>query len=242
MQPPEERLLAALRSLAAGAARVDLDAVHHAFSAAFPQFDGSPHRRQKLGEMLDTLAAQHHLRLPRDRKRAWQPQPAPALPLRITLAREAVARAPRFDHQSFPWVPELAFISGLTHLHTPEVALRLHEFFKDGGSQRPLVPTKERSWQIFGLEKRLDDLQHGQLFGPERLTLETLRCRNVTQILAFSRASASRANSVLIIENESTFHSFCRLNSLTGEYLGVLGTALRAHLAPPQPVMSASTP
>ncbi|HEY5706184.1 MAG TPA: Wadjet anti-phage system protein JetD domain-containing protein [Terrimicrobiaceae bacterium] len=219
---PEDRFLDSLRVEAAGAARLDLDQIQRAFSTTFPHFDGSPNRRAKLREMLDALAAGQLVRLPADRKRAWQNQPAPALPLRLALVRETADKPARFDHQRFPWVRELAFIAELPLLHTPEEARHLHDFFKNGGASSPFVPTKERSWQIFGKEKRLNDLQHGQLFDVGRLTLELLRCRNVTQILAFSCAPIAVSAPMLIVENESTFHSFCRLNHQLSIYAGVV--------------------
>lgn len=218
----ESRLLASLRAEAANAARLELDGIQRAFSAAFPHLDGSPNRRMKLLETLQNLAAAGYIRLPADRKRRWQNQPAPALPLRLTLARLSVKAAQRFDQRSFPWAPEIAFVADFPVLHTPDDALSIHEFFKRGGSQSPIVPTKERSWQIFGDEKRLDELQCGQLFGKGRLTLDLLRCRNVTQILAFSPAPAFARSPVLIVENESTFHSFCRLNHQLAIYGGVV--------------------
>ena len=189
---PEARFLESLRAVAAGAARIDLDTIQSALSVAFPHLDGSPDRRAKLREMLDTLAASRLLRIPADRKRGWQNKPAPPLPLRVTLVRETPQKSPSFDHRRFPWVRELAFIAELPLLHTPEDALRLHRFFKNGGGNGPIVPTKERSWQIFGEEKRLDDLQRGELFNIGRLTLEMLRCHTGTQILAFSRLSVCR--------------------------------------------------
>jgi len=222
MPGPEERLLSALRAEAAGAARLGLEGIQRAFSAAFPHLNGAPQRRARLAAMLDTLVAGHFLRLPADRKRGWQNWPAPALPLKIVLLRPAKANVARFDHKSFPWAREIAFVAEFAVLHTPEDVMRLHEFFKRGGAHGPIVPTKERSWQIFGEEKRLDELQCGQLFDKGRLTLDLLRCRNVTQILAFSRARVPVRAPVLIVENESTFHSFCRLNHQVAAYSGIV--------------------
>jgi hypothetical protein len=219
---PEDRFLAALHAEAGAAARVDLESIHRAFSIAFPHFDGSSSRRPKLAEMLESLAGEGRVRLPADRKRGWQNRPAPALPLKVTLVRPMVDVTTPFDHQSFPWAREMAFVAQLPVLHTPQDALCLHEFFKDGGRHSPIVPTKERSWQIFGEEKRLERLQCGQLFARGRLTLDLLRCRNVTQILAFSRSPTPVRAPVLIVENESTFHSFCRLNHQLAIYAGIV--------------------
>lgn len=222
MPVPEERLLLGLRAEAAGAARIGLESIQRAFSAAFPHLNGTPQRRAKLAGMLETLATGHFLRLPADRKRGWQNRPAPPLPLNIVLMRPATANVRRFDHKSFPWAHEIAFVAEFAVLHTLADAMSLHEFFKKGGARSPIVPTKERSWQIFGDEKRLDELQSGQLFDNGRLTLDLLRCRNVTQILAFSRAPVPVRTPVLIVENECTFHSFCRLNHQIAAYAGIV--------------------
>jgi hypothetical protein len=233
MPEPEERFLTALRTEAANAARLNLGQIQRAFSAAFPHLDGSPNRRAKLASLLDSLVALYSLRLPADRVRGWQNLPVPALPLRITLTRRAVQKATRFDHRSFPWAREIAFVAEFAVLHTPEDVMRIHEFFKNGGAHSPIVPTKERSWQIFGNEKRLDELHCGQFFEGGRLTLDLLRCRSVTQILAFSRAPVAARTPVLIVENESTFHSFCRLNHQVTTYAGVVfgngNTVLKAY-------------
>jgi len=221
MPDPEKRFLDAMCAEAEGAARLALEGIQRAFSAAFSHLDGSPNRRAKLAGMLDTLVVRNFIRVPADRRRGWQNRPLPALPLKITFRRPTVEPAQHFDHKSFPWVREIAFVAEFPVLHIPEDVMRLHKFFRNGGGQRPVVPTKERSWQIFGDEKRLDELQCGQLFGSGRLTLDLLRCRNVTQILAFSRAPISVNRPVLIVENESTFHSFCRLNHQVSAYIGV---------------------
>ena len=83
MPAPDERFIAALRAEAQGAARLTLDGIQRAFSAAFPHLDGAPNRRARLAAMLDTLLAGNIIRLPADRKRGWQNRPLPALPLRI---------------------------------------------------------------------------------------------------------------------------------------------------------------
>jgi hypothetical protein len=218
----EEQFLAELERASDGRVTVALDAVQRAFGVAYPQLDGSAERRAKLRAKLEALRDAGALRLPANQKRDWEPQPAPALPRWIRLACSKDEAAPRFDHRSYPWVKELEFIATLQNLATPEEALRLHEFFKHGGIGRPLVPMKERAWELFGDEKALDSLQHGKLFGAGKLTLDLLRCRDVTQILAFCPSPKETNAPTLIVENEATFHSFCRLNNQLSLYSGVV--------------------
>lgn len=222
MPTHDERFIAALRAEAQCAARLNLDGIQRAFSAALPHLDGAPDRRTKLAAVLDSLRTRNIIRVPADRRRGWQPRPLPALPLSITFQRPLVQETVSFDHKSFPWACEMAFVAEFPTLRSLDDVMRLHKFFKDGGGGSPIVPTKERSWQIFGEEKRLEELHGGQLFAKGRLSLDLLRCRSITQILAVSRAPRAVAAPFLIVENESTFHSLCRLNSQLCEYVGVI--------------------
>ena len=219
----EDRLFESLAAASAGAVRLELETIQRVFSATFPALDGSPDRRFRLREMLDALSARGAITSPADQKRGWQHRPAPALPNFVRLIRAAADKPERFDHRSFPWaVPELGFVASLPILNSPEDTLRIHEFFKNSGAKSPVVPSKERSWQIFQDEKRLDTLRGGQLFGEGRLTLDLLRCRDVTQILAFCPSPTLNHHPILIVENEATFHSFSRLNDQLGLFAGVV--------------------
>ncbi len=218
----EQQFLEALRLHSGGSLRVKLDSIQSAFGAKFPHLDASPDRRTKLRDILDGLAATGGLRLPADRKQGWQNHPLPALPLTITLSNTQKRGPTQFEHRSFPWVAELAFLAKLPQLRAYSDAQKIHGFLMNGGSTRPIVPTKERSWEIFGNEKRLDALVNSELFGPGKLTLEVLRCRVVTQVLAFTRPTRPVKAPFLIVENECTFHSFSRLNHLVGVYSGVI--------------------
>lgn len=218
----EDRFLDSLETVSGGAARVELDGIHQAFHEAFPHLDGSPERRSRIRAMLDALAGRNLIRLPADLRRGWQAPPTPALPLFLSLIRSPVQKPAGFDHRSFPWRAELAFVVSLKQLRNPYEARQLHEFFKAGGATRPIVPVKERSLQIFGDEKRLEKIVDGELFRPGRLTLADLRCRVATQILTFCPCPRPNRNPIIIIENEATFHSFCRLNHQLSLFAGVV--------------------
>jgi len=84
------------------------------------------------------------------------------------------------------------------------------------------VPVKERSFELFGDEKRLDALKPSQLFAPGRLTLDILRCRNVPATLSCVPISRKASRPWLIVENEATFHSFCRLNGQISLHAGII--------------------
>jgi len=74
------------------------------------------------------------------------------------------------------WEPELQFCATTRLYIAYDEVAKLDHFLKHGGRQRPMIPIKERSLQIFGDEKRLDELYRAStLFDNGRLTLETLR-------------------------------------------------------------------
>ena len=222
-----DNFLAALRTASGGRARLKLDVVQAEFLKVFPHFQGNADRRDRLRKSLDELAAAGALRLPTDERSGWERAPTPPLPKWILFERGPVQQKERFDHRSFPWVTELAFVAGLRALRHPDQVRRIHEFLKNGGRQRPFVPVKERSYELFGDEKRLDSLLNSQLFTEGRLTLETLRCRQVPASLPCVPASRDAKEPWLILENESTFHSFCRLNRVANQHSGiVLGSGI----------------
>jgi len=223
-------------------AKLPLDAVQESFSLACPELNNQTERRARLADALGNLAAHRLIALPVNHRKDWQTFAAPPLPNWIRLIREKLPPpAKQFDHSQFPWVEEMRFVAALPTLPAPVEARQLHEFFKNGGSRLPIVPTKERSWQIFGEEKRLEELLPGKLFfNSGRLSLEMLRCRPVSYSLIYQLASTTNKESPIILENEATFHSFVRLTAVTSSFSAVVlgngqavlkGTEFLANLA-----------
>ena len=180
------------------------------FQHVHPELASTPSARGKLRELVDLLELDGRLETPKG-KGSWDSSSLPALPRWIKLPRPFMLEE-KADLRSIPWAPELRFLAtarvgvSLADLH------KLQEFFATGGRQRPSVPIKERSLQMFGDEKRLDELRRGStLFGEGRLTLETLRCFVATEPLAWQRGPTPGAP-VLVIENAATWHSYCRWN------------------------------
>ena len=68
-----------------------------------------------------------------------------------------------------------------------------------------VVPSRERSAEIFGDEKALDRLIGTTLFTPDRLSLELLRCRRVVPRLHCE--PVGKGSVLLIVENSDTFDS-----------------------------------
>jgi hypothetical protein len=115
--------------------------------------------------------------------------------------------------REFAWEPPLAFLRD-ARLNIPFAELRqLNDFLQHDVGERPLVPIKERSLEIFGDEKRLDQLVRGSaVFGDGRLTPEMFRCFIVPEPLPWA-PGPNPAGPILIIENAATWHSYCRWNA-----------------------------
>ncbi len=127
----------------------------------------------------------------------------------------------KFDPTTIPWETEMKFIVEARVMVNPEDLLRLNTFFKDQNRQRPVVPIKERSLQIFGDEKRLDLLLGSTLFRPDRLSLELLKCEIIGEPFGWKRGPTDTGK-VLVVENAATWHSYSRWNTHTRQFSAVV--------------------
>jgi hypothetical protein len=113
------------------------------------------------------------------------------------------------------WVPELAWAADA---RLDERAIRdllaVQTFLASAGAQRMVVPMRERSLQLFGDEKRLDEVLDGQLFREGRLTLKLLRCRRVHPPFVFRQVGPGPW--VLAVENHDTYSSICQSSPSDG--------------------------
>jgi hypothetical protein len=88
-----------------------------------------------------------------------------------------------------------------------------------GGRTRPIVPAKQRSVELFGEEKQLEELRSSTLFGEGRTSLDLLRCFAVLPPLVFEALSpANNPRPILVLENYSTYHTFARWNQSAQDY------------------------
>jgi len=109
-----------------------------------------------------------------------------------------------------PWEPELQFCATARLQIRHDELAKIDHYLKHGGRARPMIPIKERSLQIFGDEKRLDELHRAStLFDAGRLTLETLRAYIVPEPLPWLRG-ACPTGPILTLENAATWDTFCR--------------------------------
>ncbi len=211
-----ERLLEELER--EGRVRVDLGAVWQAYFVADPEFAHSPHKRERLHGCLKELAGAAAIRLPATGRSFDRGQPP--LPNFIRMNRASgVAPSPP-EASRFPWCPELSWAAGVRLSPEQFDELRkVHRFLVAGGHTRPVVPSRERSLDLFGAEKRLDALARSGLFAPGRLCWELLRAKPEHPPLVWSVLGP--APTMLVVENHHTYVSLGRVLPEDGS-IGVL--------------------
>ena len=220
MEKREHELAESLRRTAVSRLTLELPAVWECFYAVYPELRANVGSRQQLAAGLRTLAEAGILSFPAS-KSSYDRTALPPLPRFVRLLSLATVQETKFDHRTFPWSLPMSFVAGLARLPSPDHVRRLNDFFRNGGAIRPLVPVKERSYDIFGNEKILERVLDGQLGYKGRLTLDLLRCYRVPLVpvhLAFENG----ASDVLIVENEATFDTVLRWNRLHSQFRTVI--------------------
>lgn len=149
------------------------------------------------------------LSLPRD-PRHWDAAARPHVPRWLRLKREVKLTPPRPDHRSQPWCAALQFVATMPALRSIQDALVLDHWIRAMPETEPWVPIKERSWELFGDEKKLDRLRDSVLFVSGRLTLDHLRCY-VVPCTPVHRMFPDAQPRLIISENEAGFDSLCRV-------------------------------
>ena len=219
MTDAAEKLRDGLQRLAASRRRLRLEDIWRIFQETQPA-DFAEDRRQRLDRLLVELEQAGIVRLPSTRA-LYDRTGSPALPSWV----EWIAIAPTakiIARLSIAWAPELRFACDLRFPAQISDCLKIQSFLAAGGAGRPMVPIKERSIELFGDEKKLDRLKETVLFAHGRLTLELLRCFVVSPPLVFESGPAgSEPRSILVIENHSTYDSFCRWNATSGRFAAI---------------------
>ncbi len=137
--------------------------------------------------------------------------------------RPVIGPAEAVRMHEYPWEPELSFVRETRVSLSFEELRRWNDFLARGGRTRSMVPIKERSLELFGDEKRLDQLANSALVVSGRLKLETLRCEMVGEPLPWKRGPlAAAANPVIVLENAATWHSYDRWNQLRPQFSAVI--------------------
>jgi hypothetical protein len=116
----------------------------------------------------------------------------------------------KLDLSSVAWVPALSFLKDTRIGIAVEDLLQINKYL-ESRNEGVAAPIKERSLQIFGDEKRLDELRGSSLFRADRLSLDALRCEVIGEPLGWKRGPKD-TSTILIVENAATWHSYCRWN------------------------------
>ena len=211
------RFEAALRQVAGHRKRVALEDIWRAFRDVEPEAAATLDRRAALHRRIDELQSRGVVRLP-SAKRLWDRTAQVELPRWVELVDATKEGAGDGVPARDAWAPELAFAHGVqrsTHLN---VLRQVQAFLASGGRTRPLVPSRERSAEVFGDEKALDRLETGALFGPDRLSMQLLRAFKVGPPMVMERFSEGVLPTALVLENHHTYHSLCRWNRQACHY------------------------
>ncbi|MDA8218360.1 MAG: DUF2220 family protein [Dehalococcoidales bacterium] len=199
-----ERFVAELRRT--GRRRIDLDGLWAAFRAITPEAASAPDRRQRLREQLDTAENAGMLRATQSRP---DNSANPVLPRSVLLATASVL-APASMEPRTVWPEELAWAAELRLQVEEQTFLeQVRAFLRDLSPSEPIVPMRERSLQITGDEKRMEEYRRGRLFWPGRLTPELLRCRQVHPPFVWKKIDSTPV--LLVVENHHTYDTFARL-------------------------------
>jgi hypothetical protein len=211
LSPAAASLSAALQARAAKVT-VPRATLVEAFHTALPGIASGEQARTALATLLHELADHRLLNLPTNTAR-WDAG-HPALPENIRLpgTNSAIPHGPR---EPIPWRPELtwAHSARLTAAQTRDL-LACNRWFRDTSSapdRRIPVPLRERSYEIFRDEKRLDALISGALFAPARLTLEQLATYRQPPPLAHHHVGDG--DTLLVVENSDTYATLHNLLS-----------------------------
>jgi hypothetical protein len=221
MSPEALKLLSALKQRRDGRRRQTIENVIEAYYHAFPERRERADQRDHTGILLAELERGREITLPKG-KGGWQSGQGSPLPLWFQWPADELGPQSEFNYRAFPWVAELRFVASLPCLRNPEIPRRIHDFLKSGGEDRPFVPIKERSWELFEDEKALDGIKKGPLFQLGGLTLEQLRCYEVPANLPCRPGPTDATGPWLIVENEAAFDSFARWNKESKRHRGVI--------------------
>ncbi|WP_306372020.1 Wadjet anti-phage system protein JetD domain-containing protein [Nocardia sp. CC216A] len=188
--------------------KVDIEELYSAAVAFDRSLATVPTARDEIRSALDELAAAGLVVLPSGAKH-FDARDTPALPKWVRRPpRERVVRETK-ARRIWP-----AALEAAGRIATRDDEIRVLElvtaFLRDGGADRPSVPQRERSLELFGDEKRIDGLLSTRLFRSGALTLELLRCHSVPIPFVSQWVSGTRdpqGTALLIAENHHTYAS-----------------------------------
>ncbi|MGI4794579.1 MAG: Wadjet anti-phage system protein JetD domain-containing protein [Janthinobacterium lividum] len=197
--------------------RVSLNELRRHYFSLYPDVQNTPERGALLLEALKKLEAGGVISLPA--AGSWEQAGSPALPLWVTLKRAPCSRV-AVNHAAVTWAPELGFWPELRPSQLSALQSINNFLLRRRGSISP-VPIKERSLEIFGDEKRLDNMCIGDALFAGRLPLSVIGCFRVPQPLPYRKVDAP-GKPILVVENHNTYWSLAEWNEDTLRYTAVI--------------------
>lgn len=182
--------------------QVPLDVVRRATLEADLGLRAAADQRWRLREVIDELESAGAITTPQSQS-LWDHSARPPLPLWVR--RRRARRARQTPRPPPAWHARLSWVAAGSW--SPEDIERLRQvntFLARGGPQL-IVPLQERSLQVFADEKTLDQLIHGRLFAPGRLSLELLGATRTSPPLVYRRVGGG--SEALVVENFATYDS-----------------------------------
>ncbi len=201
--------------------RIPIECLWDAMAKALPEQIAGDSR-----QTLQALIAGIELRgfsLPKS-KNAYDQTAKPPLPKWIQRSETANHhKQSTFDPKTYLWARELTFLAEGRRLPHYQHWLMVDNWLKSGERNAPIVPVRERSFEIFNDEKLLDDFSTTQAFKQGKIELSVLRCVITPEPLAWEKgASGSESKPCLVIENSATWRTLSLWNRDNAAYSSVV--------------------
>ncbi|GAA2720491.1 MULTISPECIES: hypothetical protein [Streptomyces] len=218
--------------------RVDFDALAGAADAGDSSLPASPRRRRILADAARTLAHRGLATLPKG-SNGWDYSADPPLPRWVK--RPPAARPPRRQNAPHAYVEPLRFATTMRLTAADHALLGPINALLRDQPEAEIVPVADRSYELYGDEKRLKNIERHHLVTKGLLDLTVhLRARPTPAPLAMYELGP--APWLLIVENTAAFTSLRDIFSTWPDrsQVGWLGFGQGDHLIASLPTAQAS--
>lgn len=228
MTPPLSTLAARLAEAIAAhrTAKITLtDLRRHAYNADL-SLAGNPDARRRLADTITELRDAGLIRVPAA-SAAWDHTVQPGLPTWVQRPPKAKPTPSQPTTVAISWHARLSWAAALIDRGRPTPAeltlLKTVNNYLAHGHPRPIVPIRERSYDLLGDEKALDTISRGRLFTEGRLTLADLYCERLPLPIASWPVGAGPVT--LLVENHTTAHTLAQWLPTPGQIGTVIYSA-----------------